>query len=273
MSQPAISIILPAYNAEKYIGQTISSLLNQTFTDFELLVIDDGSTDNTVSIIKNFTDSRIVLIQNEQNLGLVKTLNKAALLSKGKYIARMDADDIALPQRLQLQTEFLETHTTVAATAGWVNFIDDNNNPAGIWDLDRQTNTAAQIKKALVKENCIAHPTVTIRTEVLQQYLYNEKQQHIEDYDLWLRLAANGLLIEKVQQPILQYRVHAASVTGTKLKKTNFFFKHFNCKRRFIADRLQRFAINGFVIKVFFSMIVDLIMGFGKVIKNIAAPK
>ncbi len=273
MNQPAISIILPAYNAAKYIEQTISSLLNQTFTDFELLVIDDGSTDNTVSVIKKFTDSRIILIQNEHNLGLVKTLNKATMLCKGNYIARMDADDIALPQRLQLQKEFLDAHTNIAATAGWVNFIDENNKPAGAWDLDRQTNTAVQIKKVLVKENCIAHPSVMIRAAVLQQYLYSEKQLHIEDYDLWLRLTADSLVIEKIQQPVLDYRVHTESVTGSKLKQSNFFIKHFNCKRRFIAGNLKRFKINGFIVQVFFSMIKDLLMGFGKAIKNTAAAK
>ena len=268
MSQPAISIILPAYNAEKYIALTISSLLNQTFTSFELLVVDDGSTDNTVTIIKQFTDSRIILMENGQNLGLIKTLNKAALLSKGKYIARMDADDIALPGRLQLQSQFLDTNAGVAAVAGWVNFIDEAGEDKGIWSLDRNTNSATAIKKALVKENCIAHPSVMIRTEVLQQYLYNLKQQHIEDYDLWLRLCAEGLAIEKVQQPVLLYRVHAASVTGTKLKQRNFFFKHFNCKRKFIGARLASFKINSFVCRVFLSMCMDLMMGFGKVIKN-----
>lgn len=268
MSQPAISIILPAYNAEKYIAQTISSLLSQTFTNFELLVVDDGSSDTTVNIVKQFTDNRIVLIENGQNLGLIKTLNKAALLCKGKYIARMDADDIALPGRLQLQSDFLNEHINTAAVAGWVNFIDEAGEDKGVWALDRKTNTAAAIKKALLKENCIAHPSVMIRTEVLQQYLYNPKQRHIEDYDLWLRMCADGLAIEKVQQPVLLYRVHAASVTGTKLKQNNFFFKHFNCKRKFISARLASFKINGFVCRVFLFMCMDLIMGFGKTIKN-----
>ncbi len=271
MQQPVISILLPAYNAAKYIEQTINSLLHQSFTDFELLVIDDGSTDNTVSIIKGFTDSRIVLIQNEQNLGLVKTLNKAIALCKGIYIARMDADDIALPHRLQLQKEFLDNHTNIAAVAGWVTFIDAEGNKNGVWELDRQTNTALQIKNALVKENCIAHPTVMIRAEVLKKFLYSEKQQHIEDYDLWLRMMVSGLRIEKIQQPVLDYRVHAASVTGTKLKKNNFFFKHFNCKLKFIAGCISHLKINSFTVRIFFSMLVDLIMGLGKALKNTAA--
>lgn len=268
MQQPVISIILPAYNAARYIEQTINSLLLQTFTDFELLIIDDGSTDNTISIINSFTDSRIRLVKNEHNLGLVKTLNKAAMLCKGKYIARMDADDIALPQRLQLQKDFLDAHTNVAAVAGWIDFINEHGTNTGIWQLDRQTNTAAAIKKGLLKENCIAHPTVMIRTPILQQHLYKENQRNIEDYDLWLRLTAAGLIIEKVMQPVLLYRVHQTSVTVSKLKKNNFFFLHFQCKLKFLKGILKKGSVNTFTVAVFFSMIRDLLMGFGKAVKK-----
>lgn len=268
MSQPAISIILPAYNAAAYIEETVSSLLSQTCTDFELIIVDDGSTDNTVNTIKTFTDSRILLIENGENLGLVKTLNKAVLLCKGTYIARMDADDVAVKERLQLQKDFLDTHTDIAAVAGWVSFINEHGFETGIWQLDRNTNTAASIKKALLKENCIAHPTVMIRAAVLQKYLYKESQQHIEDYDLWLRLTAGGLKIEKVQQPVLFYRVHAASVTSSKLKKRNFFFKHFNCKLKFVAGAFGKAQLNSFTMGIFFSMIRDLLMGCGKAVKN-----
>ncbi len=271
MSMPAISIILPAYNAAKYIGETISSLLSQTFTDFELLVIDDGSADDTLAIVKSFTDSRIQLVTNGQNLGLIKTLNKAAALCKGQYTARMDADDIALPNRLQLQKAFLDNHPQTAAVAGWVNFIDEKGTQTGIWELDRQTNTAATIKKALLKENCIAHPTVMIRTEILQQFLYSSNQRNIEDYDLWLRLCAAGMQIEKVQEPVLLYRVHSASITGTKLKKSNFFFKHCNCKLKFIKGALGKFRLNGYTAAVFVFMLRDLLMGCGKAIKNAIA--
>lgn len=268
MSKPAISIILPAYNAAKYIGETISSLLSQTFTDFELLVMDDGSTDDTIPVVQSFSDGRIRLIENGQNLGLVKTLNKAATLCKGQYAARMDADDIALPNRLQLQKDFLDQHPQTAAVAGWVSFIDENGTQTGVWELDRQTNTSAAIKKALLKENCIAHPTVMIRTAILQQFLYNPRQRNIEDYDLWLRLCAAGMQIEKVPEPVLLYRVHPASITGTKLKKTNFFFKHFNCKLQFITGALGKWQLNGYTAAVFVFMLRDLLMGCGKAIKN-----
>jgi glycosyltransferase involved in cell wall biosynthesis len=268
MSTPAISIILPVYNAAAYIEKTITSLLNQTFTDFELLIIDDGSTDNTIAVIKKFTDDRIKLIVNDKNLGLIKTLNKATALSKGRYIARMDADDIALPERLLLQKEFLDTHPDVSVVAGWINFIDEAGNETGVWDLDRRTNTTSTIEKSLLRENCIAHPTVMIRTVVLQKFLYNEKQLHIEDYDLWLRLIASGHNIAKVQQLVLQYRVHTASITMSKLRKRNFFFKHLNCKYKFVLNAIRKPQINIFVFLVFASMLYDLFMGCGKAVKN-----
>jgi glycosyltransferase involved in cell wall biosynthesis len=269
MQQHAISIILPAYNAAKYIEQTIDSLLKQTFTDFELLVIDDGSTDNTINIIEKFTDQRITLLKNEQNLGLVKTLNKAAKLANGKYIARMDADDIALPNRLALQKQYLDEHSNIAAVAGWKIFIDEQGKEQGIWELDRKTNTANEIRKALVVKNCIAHPTVMIRTDILQQFLYHENQKNIEDYDLWLRLTANGLQIEKVQQPVLLYRVHGSSVTSTALQTGNFFFKHATCKRKFLFGILKQGKINAFVAAIFFSMLTDVSLGCGKQVKKI----
>src|SRR4051812_24164992 len=103
MSSPAITILLPVYNCREYLHEAIISLLSQTFTDFELLILNDGSTDDTEKVIQSFSDNRVVYIKNESNKGLIYTLNKGVTLAKGKYIARMDADDISLPKRLQKQ--------------------------------------------------------------------------------------------------------------------------------------------------------------------------
>ena len=111
---PKLSVIMPAYNAEKYIGEAIESILNQTFTDFEFIIIDDGSSDHTADIIKGFHDERIRFIQNEKNSGVANTLNKGLELSQGEYIARMDADDISLPARFEKQVAFMEANPDVA---------------------------------------------------------------------------------------------------------------------------------------------------------------
>ena len=262
----AVSVILPAYNCEKFIGKAIQSVLQQTFTDFELIIINDGSTDNTESIIHAYTDPRIVYLKNSENKGLIYSLNSAISLAKGKYIARMDADDICLPERLARQKTFLDRHEDVVVVASTIDFINDNEEKTGNWDLDRQTITPEQIKKAMLKQNCIAHPTVMMRSEIIKQLKYKEYQKSIEDYDLWLRLLNRGFKIAKLDEPLLLYRVHDTSITSIHLKKTNPFFKHFLMKIKF----LERFShINGFAFSVFVSAIMDLIKGAVKAIKNI----
>ena len=129
---PLVSIILPAYNCEKFIRKTIHSLINQTYSNFELLVINDGSTDATTSIIQSFKDTRIQLIQNEKNKGLIYTLNKGIELSKGKYIARIDADDICLPERLQKQVNWLEKNTQIAIVATQILLIENRTKQQAI---------------------------------------------------------------------------------------------------------------------------------------------
>src|SRR5215204_1563530 len=122
MNVPAVSVILPAYNCEKFIGIAIQSLLRQTFADFELIIINDGSTDNTESIIHTFNDPRISYFKNPDNQGLVYTLNKAVTHTNGKYVARMDADDICLPERLAKQKAFLDQNGNIAAVASTIEF-------------------------------------------------------------------------------------------------------------------------------------------------------
>ena len=113
MTQPKVTILMPAYNASLYIKESIESMLNQSFSDFELLIINDGSKDNTSEVVKSIVDERIRLVENEQNLGLANTLNKGMKLAKGEYLARMDADDLSTPNRLQTQVDYLDSHPDV----------------------------------------------------------------------------------------------------------------------------------------------------------------
>lgn len=122
---PEISVILPVYNAEKYIRNSIESILHQSFKDFELIIINDGSIDNSGAIISSFNDVRIHYYTNDTNLGLIKTLNKSINLSKGRYIARMDADDICMPNRFEKQVAFMESHPSVVLCGTWAKIIDD----------------------------------------------------------------------------------------------------------------------------------------------------
>ena len=266
MNVPAVSVILPAYNCEKFIGKAIQSVLQQTFTDFELIIINDGSTDNTGSVIQTFDDQRILYLKNPGNQGLISTLNNAITYAKGRYIARMDGDDICLAERLARQKVFLDENENITVVASTIEFINEQEEKTGVWELDRQTITPEQIKKAILKQNCIAHPTVMMRAEIIKQLKYMEYQKNIEDYDLWLRLLNRGYKIAKLDEPLLLYRIHDSSVTSVHLKKSNPFFKHLAMKIKF----LTRFKhISGFSFAVFVTAIMDLIKGIIKAIKNI----
>ena len=269
MNIPAVSVILPVYNCEKYIAKAIESVLHQSFNDFELIIINDGSSDNTESIILSFSDLRIVYLKNESNSGLIFTLNKAIEIAGGKCIARMDADDICLPTRLEKQKKYLDEHLETAMVATTIGFIDENENNKGIWPLDRKIISHNAIRNKMPFENCIAHPSIMIRAAVLKELKYDQRQINIEDYDLWLRLLSRGHIISKIDEPLLSYRIHNESVTNLYLKKKNFFFKHFKMKRIFLAKEISAGRINGFNLIVIASMLVDLIMGTGKAIKKI----
>jgi glycosyltransferase involved in cell wall biosynthesis len=269
MSSPTISVILPTYNSASYLAKAIDSVLKQTLTDFELLVMDDGSTDETEKVVLSFVDKRIIYIRNKTNQGLVFTLNKGIKIANGKYIARMDADDICLCERFQKQCNWLDRYRSTEVVACQVAFIDKEGKAAGEWKEDMENVSYRDIKHKMTWESCIAHPTVMMRANIIKQYLYAKKQKHTEDYDLWLRLLADGFIIEKIPEKLLLYRVHNDSITGSILRKSNPFFKLFDCKRKFLWKRVSDGEWNLFEMKVLLTAIHDGIMGVGKEIKKI----
>jgi glycosyltransferase involved in cell wall biosynthesis len=269
MNVPAISVILPVYNCEKYIGKAIDSVLRQTFTDFELILINDGSTDQSENIILSFTDPRIVYIKNEKNCGLIYTLNRGIEQAKGKYIARMDADDVCMPERLAKQKLFLDEHDEIAMVASTVNFIDEHDREKGSWPLDRKTISPFSIRKVMPYENCIAHPSVMIRSDIIKKLQYKEYQKNIEDYDLWLRMLNCGMNIAKIEEPLLLYRLHGDSVTTIHLKSKNVFFTHSRMKRKFLAGEISSGRLNLFTFRVMLAAKLDILSGIGKALKNL----
>ena len=172
MNTPAVSVILPAFNCGRWLGLAIESVLQQSFTDFEFIIINDGSTDNTEQIIHSFHDQRIMYVKNIKNEGLIYSLNRAIDLSEGKYIARMDSDDICRPERLAKQKLFLDQNEDITVVASTVELINEQGENTGPWKLDQQTITPRQIKKALLKQNCVVHPTVMVRAGILKTLEY-----------------------------------------------------------------------------------------------------
>lgn len=198
---------MPVYNCELYIKEAIDSILNQTFADFEFLIIDDTSTDKTVSIIKGYKDSRIQLIEKALNTGYTNSLNYGLSIAKGEYIARMDGDDISLPERFEKQVAFLDANPDVVLCGSNFSII-------GTEKLINLPADNEAIKLRLLKGNCIAHPSVLIRHSVLKDYniTYDSNTEPAEDYDLWVRLLQFGKL-HNIQENLLDYRVHSTQVS------------------------------------------------------------
>ena len=169
---PIISVVMSVFNGELFLKTAIKSILNQTFTNFEFIIIDDGSTDLSATIIRNFEDERIIFIQNSSNKGLVFSLNTAIRISKGKYIARFDADDISLPNRFKEQLLYLENNNNIDIIGGSVILINENGI---IRKKDIRKLSHQQINSSLLFTCPIYHPTVLGRREVFMSLIYDNQ--------------------------------------------------------------------------------------------------
>jgi glycosyltransferase involved in cell wall biosynthesis len=183
-----VSVLMSVYNGEKYVAKAIESILNQSFAPFEFVVIDDASTDHTKDILTSFSDSRIRIYQNSSNKGLTRSLNIGLDLCKGKYIARMDSDDLSHPNRLARQVDFLEKHPSIGVIGADYERITPDGTHTGKFCIHRPD--WELVHWMLNFENPISHPTVCLRTGLVRQVGgYNEDFQYTQDYDLWGRLA------------------------------------------------------------------------------------
>ena len=210
---PVVTVLMPVYNCELYIKEAINSILNQTFTDYELIIIDDCSTDSTAEIIKDYSDSRIIFFEKDTNSGYTNSLNYGLSVAKGEYIARMDGDDISLPTRLEKQFHFLNSNPDIILCGTSYSIIQQR----GVFYMPQ---TYEEIKINLLLANCLVHPSVMFRKDVFLQHnlLYDLQMEPAEDYDLWVKLAAIGKL-HNLQECLLLYRVHNAQVSAIRSKK------------------------------------------------------
>ncbi len=215
MKTPIISVVMPVYNGEKYLKEAIDSILNQTFTDFEFIILNDGSTDGTEEIILSYDDPRIVYVKNEENLQIVKTLNKGITLAKGKYIARMDADDISLPTRFEKQVEYMERHPEVGVCGTWIEKFGHKT------AIDRYSSDHQRIKVELLFNSAIAHPSAIMKKALFDELEYEQKYEKAEDYALWIR-ASNKYRLSNINSVLLKYRIHTSQTQkNVQIKKAN----------------------------------------------------
>ncbi|MGN7760307.1 glycosyltransferase family 2 protein [Paenibacillus sp. 22594] len=202
-----ISVLMPVFNMAPYIEESICSILTQTYTDFELLIIDDGSTDGTLDIIRKFDDRRIKLITHSSNVGLIETLNQGIDLCTGEYIARMDGDDIALPHRFERQVNFMDAHQDCGVCGSQV------------YLLGRDTVTTKPLHHEEIRcwqlFHCtIVHPTVMIRKSVLKDHgIMYLNFVHAEDYEIWNRLSAVTQVVN-LPEVLLMYRQHSNQISN-----------------------------------------------------------
>jgi glycosyltransferase involved in cell wall biosynthesis len=203
MKKPKISVVMPAYNAQMYLSTAINSILNQSFRDFEYIIVNDGSTDATATILASFNDRRIKIITHKQNKGIVASLNAGIKQSQGTYIARMDADDIALSDRLERQYAYMQKHVGTVICASNIQSIDQHGN---IISKPWWNESSESIKWSLIWGNVIPHPTVMIRKSALPEIVYRN-YRYAEDYDLWLRMMSEGDIV-RMKEVLVQYRIH-----------------------------------------------------------------
>lgn len=220
MSQePMISVIMPVYNQQNFVGPAIESILGQTYSDFELIIFDDGSTDDSLKIIQSYDDPRIRVVWGKGNRKLVPPLNDGLRMARGKYVARMDSDDISLPTRFEEQVSFLETHPDVDICGTFFRTIGRGINYVASYPIEHN-----DIKLALMFFCSFAHPAIMIRRSTIleKKLFYDEAFLYAEDYDLWSRMAWEGGVFYNIPKVLLRYRVgkfHISSVHGGRQKQ------------------------------------------------------
>lgn len=244
-SLPFVSVLMPVYNSELYLKEAIDSILYQTYTYFEFIIINDGSIDKSEEIIKSYDDSRIIFVANKRNLGIIETLNKGLEFARGKYIIRMDADDYSYPNRFEKQVEYMESNQDIDISGTWFMKTDRSK-------VSTNPITFEKCKLNLLDTTVLCHPTVILRKKsILQEYLkFNSSAIHAEDYKFWMDAVTAGLKISNLPIVLLRYRIHPMQISTTKrsiqnqtvnnlrIEYAEFFFGELITKNKDIYSQL-----------------------------------
>lgn len=233
-ANPRVTVFMAVYNSEKFLAESIESVLSQTFNDFELLIVNDGSTDNSIDIISSYNDPRIRLLHNEQNMGLVYTRNRGIREARGEYVATLDSDDIAYPERLEEQVAFLDKNSEFGLVGSWVQLIDENSNPTGkIWDFNIPPE---QMRPASLFYSVVANSASMVRKTVVNGIFYRDEYPLAEDYDFWIRVLkrCKGWNLPKI---LVKYRIFNKSISREKAA----FMEE--CTRKIVIEQLRLLEI------------------------------
>ena len=211
---PKVSVLMCAYNSEKYVAEAIESILNQTFKDFEFIIINDGSTDKTAEIVAEYAkrDKRIKFINNKQNAGLIAALNQGLEFCHGEYIARMDSDDISLPTRFEKQVAYMDAHPECGVCGAGIKKFGTNITKEQVFNYQ----PIMRLLDFVIHGNKVAHPSTMIRKSVLDEHdiKYNPAYKYAEDFAFWVEVS-KYTEIHNLQQVLLKYRWHDSNVSVT----------------------------------------------------------
>lgn len=215
MTAPHVSVLMGVHDGRHHLGEAVESVLAQTMGDLELIVVDDASTDGTAELLARCGDPRLVVLRNEENLGLTRSLNRALGAARGAFVARQDADDRSRPQRLERQLAFLATHRDVGICGAWVRHLDGEGRPVG---TGHPPTGPDELTQALQLRNDLVHGTILARREVLEELGgYREAFRYAQDYDLYLRaLGRHGLA--NVAEELYELRFHRDALSTTHLE-------------------------------------------------------
>lgn len=218
MSKPLVSIIMPVFNTELYVKEAIESILQQTHANFELLIFNDGSTDNSKKIISSIKDSRIRFFDHADNQGYLPHLNNGLQLAQGKYIARMDSDDISQPARLEKQVNFLEQNPDLDIIGSSIWLFSVNKKKIAIWTYPKEE---GEFKARLMSNTCFAHPSILFRRKLVDEsrYYYDQEFYPAEDYELWTRLKLQQVKFYCLEEPLLKYRISANQIGNNPVQR------------------------------------------------------
>ncbi len=212
-SSPRVTVVIPVYNRRQYVREAIESILRQTYSDFELLVIDDGSSDGTGEVVRSYVDERVRLMRHERNLGIPRTRNDGVRLARGEYIAFLDSDDVAYPMRLERQVAFLDSHRDDAAVGAWVSWMNGDGRP--ISRVKRRPGSSSEIAALRLLRSGIENTASMARTTILRDYPHNEACDVSSDYELWARIAARHKL-SNLPEALVRRRLHGEQITKLK---------------------------------------------------------
>jgi glycosyltransferase involved in cell wall biosynthesis len=208
---PKVTVFIPVHNRERYIGDAIQSILVQDFQDFDILLIDDGSTDRSVEVMRSFHDPRICIVQNETNLGIPQTRNRGLELARGEYIALLDSDDRASSDRLHKQIAYLDTHQECVQIGSWCRMMNEQGIP--LKKIKRQPAHPEEIKAELLFRCCMSNRTIMGRTEILRKFGYRNDFPRCQDYDLHVRLSSQ-FKMANIPECLVLGRIHFQQITA-----------------------------------------------------------